>query len=82
MQNGGQSLMMKGLDITSSREAALTGKSRSDYVVPLRERLLNKRRLLDNLYWNGDYEKAKIVQVEVDVLEELDLKGERYYCMF
>lgn len=82
MTNGGAYTMTKGLDITSSRQAALTGKSNRSDVVPLDAHIKQLRRVVDDLYWNNEFDRADLLQEELDYLVKLQLDGQRYHCLF
>lgn len=74
--------MTKGLDITSSRQAALTGKSNRGDVILLDAHIKQLRRVVDDLYWNNEFDRADLLQEELDYLVKLQLDGQRYHCLF
>lgn len=82
MTNGGAFTMTKGLDITSSRQAALTGKSNRSDVIPLDTHIKKLRHMVDDLYWNNEFDMADLLQEELDYLVKLQLDGQRYHCLF
>jgi hypothetical protein len=74
--------MMTGFDITSSRQAALTGKSNRSDVLSLDAEIRRLEILVDDLFWNNETERGLKAQEELDYLRSLHLSGERFYYLF
>jgi hypothetical protein len=78
----GRSKLTMDLLCMCSREAALTGKSNMPDVICLNTEIKRLQTLIDDLLWNGEEEKAKPIQKELDYLLKLQAQGERFYCLF